>query len=178
MKKPLPGSTHQWRLFVRPFDENDLSLYNVIESVTFHLHESFQNAHRNITTPPFEITENGWGEFEAMIDITFKYNLGELHYKHSIVLFNSDKKQKNGLTHTMFDEIIFINPSEEAVKALYSQPDISFDWRSKINEKDCLNEEKEQMKKLLTSLRNLEKKTEEEYHKALSDVQHYNYDQN
>lgn len=180
LKKPIPNShTHQWRLFFRPFDESDLSLYNVIESVTFHLHESFQNAHRNITQPPFEITENGWGEFEAAIDIQFKYGLNNLQYKHTIVLFNSDKKPKNSLTHTIFDEIIFVNPPEEAAKALLAPPmNVPVDWRSRINEKDCLNEEKEQMKKILANLRNLEKKTEEEYHKTLSEIQHYPLEQN
>ena len=179
LKKAVPNSTHQWRLFVRPFDENDLSLYNVIESVTFHLHESFQNPHRMINQPPYEITEYGWGEFEAAISITFKYELKSLQYKHTIVLFNSDKKQKNAITHTMFDEIIFINPNEEAIRALNTPVGyLPFDWRSKINEKDCLNEEKELMKKLLMNLKNALKKSEEEYHKALVDVPHFQYDQN
>ena len=115
-------STHQWTLFIRPFDESDLSVYNVIDSVTFHLHESFQNSHRKVTQPPFQIIESGWGEFDAVIEVMFKYNLGSITYKHTIILFNQERKAKNAFTHVAFDQLIFINPSDEAILALNSSP--------------------------------------------------------
>ena len=48
----------------------DISYF--IEKVTFKLHPSFQQAVREVTSPPFEVTEKGWGEFEATIRIHFK----------------------------------------------------------------------------------------------------------
>lgn len=39
--------------------------------VQFKLHESYTDALRTVTKPPYEITETGWGEFEIIIKIYF-----------------------------------------------------------------------------------------------------------
>lgn len=39
--------------------------------VTFQLHHSFENANREITSQPFEVTEHGWGEFAIGIKVSF-----------------------------------------------------------------------------------------------------------
>lgn len=59
--------SHEWTLFVRGPNQEDLSL--VISKVVFQLHASFSQPVREYTQPPFEVTERGWGEFEAQIRI-------------------------------------------------------------------------------------------------------------
>lgn len=62
--------THEWTLFVRGPNNEDLS--TVISKVVFQLHASFAQPIREYTQPPFEVTERGWGEFEAQIRIHWK----------------------------------------------------------------------------------------------------------
>jgi YEATS domain-containing protein 4 len=40
--------------------------------VIFQLHASFAQPTRELTAPPFEVSERGWGEFEAQIRIIWK----------------------------------------------------------------------------------------------------------
>lgn len=65
-------ATHEWRLFVRPFDpHDDMSLY--IRSVRFHLHESYApNDVISVDKRPFELRMTGWGEFPARVEIIFQ----------------------------------------------------------------------------------------------------------
>jgi len=69
-KKADEFQTHQWTLYLRGPNNEDLSL--VISKVVFHLHPSFAQPVREISSPPFEVTEKGWGEFEAQIRIVWK----------------------------------------------------------------------------------------------------------
>jgi hypothetical protein len=69
-KKADDFQTHQWTLYVRGPNNEDLSL--VISKVIFQLHPSFAQPIRELTAPPFEVTERGWGEFEAQIRIIWK----------------------------------------------------------------------------------------------------------
>jgi len=43
-----------------------------VAKVVFQLHASFAQPIREYTEPPFEVTERGWGEFEAQIRIHWK----------------------------------------------------------------------------------------------------------
>jgi len=69
-KKADEFQTHQWTLYLRGANNEDLSV--CIQKVVFHLHASFQQPVREFTAPPFEVTEKGWGEFEAQIRIYWK----------------------------------------------------------------------------------------------------------
>ena len=69
-KKADEFQTHEWSLYVRGPNHEDLS--SVITSVVFTLHPSFAKPVRELTHPPFEVTERGWGEFEAQIRINWK----------------------------------------------------------------------------------------------------------
>ena len=60
--------THKWTLYVRSPDQK-FDLTQAISKVVFQLHASFPQPTRELTEPPFEITETGWGEFEAQIRI-------------------------------------------------------------------------------------------------------------
>jgi YEATS domain-containing protein 4 len=68
-KKADEFKTHQWTLYVRGPNNEDLS--GIIDKVVFQLHASFAEPMREILQPPFEVTECGWGEFEAQIRIVW-----------------------------------------------------------------------------------------------------------
>lgn len=63
------GHTHQWKVYVKPYNNEDMSLY--VKKVHFKLHDSYANPNRIVTKPPYEIIETGWGEFEVVIKIYF-----------------------------------------------------------------------------------------------------------
>jgi YEATS domain-containing protein 4 len=69
-KKADEFQTHEWTLFLRGPNNEDLS--TVVSKVVFQLHASFAQPIREYTEPPFEVTERGWGEFEAQIRIHWK----------------------------------------------------------------------------------------------------------
>lgn len=62
--------SHRWTLYLRGPNNEDLS--PAIAKVVFHLHASFAQPVRELTAAPFEVTETGWGEFEAQIRIVWK----------------------------------------------------------------------------------------------------------
>lgn len=49
----------------------------VVKRVVFQLHPSFNNPMRVIESPPFELTECGWGEFEIAISLFFHNDVCE-----------------------------------------------------------------------------------------------------
>ena len=65
----LPGteSMHRWTAYVRSADGHDLS--HAVERVIFTLHPTFAQPRRELTAPPFAITEMGWGAFDIGIAI-------------------------------------------------------------------------------------------------------------
>jgi YEATS domain-containing protein 4 len=68
--------THRWTLYVRSPDQTfDLGL--AISKVVFQLHPSFPQPTRELVEPPFEVTETGWGEFEASIRIVWRDDADE-----------------------------------------------------------------------------------------------------
>ena len=69
-KKADEYHTHRWTLFLRGPNNEDLSV--CIAKVVFQLHPSFAQPVRELTSPPYEVTEQGWGEFEAQIRIVWK----------------------------------------------------------------------------------------------------------
>jgi len=60
-------ATHTWTVYLRsPLNQN---LGQIIKKVTFNLHDSFANPNRDVKSPPFELSENGWGEFDILIEV-------------------------------------------------------------------------------------------------------------
>lgn len=86
-----PDLTHMWTLYVKAADPS------FIKSVTFKLHESFLN-NAVEKTFPFEISEQGWGEFTVGIRIyTVK---GTVTTTHLLRIHNVDQCER-------MDEIVF-----------------------------------------------------------------------
>lgn len=68
-KKADKESTHKWICYLRGHNNEDISYF--VSKVTFTLHSTFENSVRVISSPPFEIHEVGWGEFEINISVSF-----------------------------------------------------------------------------------------------------------
>ncbi|CAG0915197.1 unnamed protein product [Notodromas monacha] len=114
-KREDKGHTHQWTVYVRPYSNEDMSVW--VKKVQFTLHETFENRIRQITQPPYEVTETGWGEFDILITLFFNDPDCEdfVTLSHHVKLFPGKQdviiKAKNLLVSEVYDEIVFTNPS-------------------------------------------------------------------
>ena len=133
LKKPDNEHTHRWTVFVRGFNNEDISTY--VRKVVFKLHESFLQPNRGtnvyctfghlyynksflvVDKFPFEITETGWGEFQIQIKIFFNETGIEkpVILTHNLRLYEAgedlDLQIKNGCKPVLaehYDEIVRI----------------------------------------------------------------------
>jgi len=118
-KKAEDHSTHQWTLYLRGPNGEDLS--PAVAKVVFQLHPSFPQPVRELTAPPFEVTEQGWGEFEASIRIVWRDP-----EEKATVLLQPIKLYPPGappnatpanisdkpVVHETYDEVVFTDPRE------------------------------------------------------------------
>jgi YEATS domain-containing protein 4 len=127
-KKADELQTHEWTLFLRGPNHEDLS--PVISKVTFQLHQSFAQPTRELTTPPYRVTERGWGEFEAQIHIHWT-DTTEMTtiINHTIKLYPPGSPPNVMPTDTetpvlaeTYDEVVFTDPSESFFRALTQVP--------------------------------------------------------
>jgi len=115
-KKAEEYSTHRWTLYVRGPQDEDLSTF--VEKIAFTLHPSFPDPVRVITTPPFEISETGWGEFEAGIRIFFRDNSEQpIDLFHQIRLYPPSTQpqlnSKKPVVSESYDEVLFTSPTRQ-----------------------------------------------------------------
>lgn len=113
--------THQWNLYLRGPNNEDLS--PVISKVIFQLHASFAQPVREFTAPPYEVTEKGWGEFEANIRIVWK----DPQEKTTMVSHMIRLYQPGAVTNAVgdkpvvaetYEEVVFTNPNEKFLNSL------------------------------------------------------------
>ncbi|CAN0063526.1 unnamed protein product [Scytosiphon promiscuus] len=126
-KKQSEFVTHKWTLFVRGPNGEDISYF--VSKVVFTLHPSFAEATREITSPPFEVTEMGWGEFEAKMTMHFKDPsekpvdvLHQLRLYHDPATGTTQPKKasedKRAVVSEFYDEVVFTDPYEEMYNTL------------------------------------------------------------
>lgn len=65
--------SHEWTVYVRGLFNESKYLADCIESVRFFLDASFTPSERLVTSPPFELTEVGWGEFIVKVSIQLRH---------------------------------------------------------------------------------------------------------
>ena len=89
-KRESDGHTHEWTVYFKPYDNEDMS--NYIKKVQFKLHESYANPNRVVSKPPYEVSETGWGEFEVQVKIHFNDAANEkpLIFYHVLKLFHGN----------------------------------------------------------------------------------------
>lgn len=51
--------------FFKPLLE-DIDLTSIIKKITFKLHETYDNPIRTLESPPYQITETGWGNLKLL----------------------------------------------------------------------------------------------------------------
>ena len=144
-----PDHTHRWTVAVRsaasPEGKPDTTggaddLTHFIKRVNFKLHETYSQPNRSVETPPFEVTETGWGEFDIPIRITFVSESGEKaitlihHLKlHPWLPTTPDPTATPGAVAAVpqnrdpihawqYDEIVFTDPPTAFMKILAEHP--------------------------------------------------------
>jgi YEATS domain-containing protein 4 len=131
-KKADELQTHEWTLFIRGPNQHDDHLSSVVISkVVFQLHPSFAQPIRELTEPPYEVTERGWGEFEAQIRIHWKDPTEQTTIlNHTIKLYPQGTPAPNNsnallqqstekpVLAEMYDEVVFTDPTESFFKSL------------------------------------------------------------
>jgi YEATS domain-containing protein 4 len=130
LKEKHNDSSHKWTVYVRGLNNEDMSYF--IKSVTFKLHDSFKDPVRVIHTPPYEVTEYGWGEFAIQIIIAFKDQADEVPVviTHNLKLFLDPKdiKEKKEANHKKpvmseaYDELVFVEPTQQFYAMLNMEP--------------------------------------------------------
>ncbi|CAK9156490.1 unnamed protein product [Ilex paraguariensis] len=118
--------SHKWTVYVRSATNEDLSI--VIDRAVFQLHSSFNNPMRVVESPPFELSESGWGEFEIAITLHFHSDVCDkpLHLYHHLKLYPEDESgpmsTKKPVTVEAYDEIVFTEPSESFFARVQNHP--------------------------------------------------------
>ena len=112
-KREEDGHTHSWTVYVKPYNNEDMSVY--VKKIQFKLHDSYATPIRVVTKPPYEVTETGWGEFEVVIKVFF-HDTGErpVTIYHALKLFQTDSNivlSKYNIVSESYDEMIFQDPS-------------------------------------------------------------------
>ncbi|KAL4182400.1 hypothetical protein AMTRI_Chr11g149820 [Amborella trichopoda] len=115
-KKANEYNSHKWTVYIRGATNEDLSV--AIKRVVFQLHPSFNNPIRSVESPPFELSESGWGEFEIAITVHFHSDVSDkpLDLFHHLKLYPEDESgpqsTKKPVVVESYDEIVFSEPSE------------------------------------------------------------------
>ncbi|OAO17778.1 hypothetical protein AV274_0454 [Blastocystis sp. ATCC 50177/Nand II] len=108
------SNMYDWKVYIRGVNGEDMSTF--IKSATFTLHASFRQNQRVIDHFPFEVREQGWGEFEVEVKVEFK-NDAELPvtFTHFLKLhpFNGEPSRENvPVVNEYYDEFVFNDPTE------------------------------------------------------------------
>ncbi|EGD81713.1 hypothetical protein PTSG_02424 [Salpingoeca rosetta] len=168
-RSPDSPHTHEWKLYVQSATNEPLE--NFVKKVTFTLHPSFKPPTRVVDKPPFQVVENGWGEFEAQIKIQFHpTTLKSMTLRHIVRLFPSDKTitaDDNSVVAESFDELVFSNPSDSMAKYLNKEPSPMLQPRAR----DYAAVETQQLKAIQAAKADLEAQMAavQKQHKALEE---------
>lgn len=92
----------------------------MVSKVVFGLHTSFKQPTRTVESPPYEVTETGWGEFDITITVHFQPDANEkpLELAHMLKLYEDGHQQgapqstKKPVVSEKYDEVVFLEPEE------------------------------------------------------------------
>lgn len=125
-KKASENQSHKWTVYIRGATNEDLGV--VIKRAVFQLHSSFNNPTRVIESPPFELSECGWGEFEIAITLYFHSDVCDkpLNLYHHLKLYPEEESgplsTKKPVVVESYDEIVFPEPSDAFVARVQNHP--------------------------------------------------------
>ncbi|KAG6489058.1 transcription initiation factor TFIID subunit 14b-like [Zingiber officinale] len=125
-KKASEYNSHKWTVYVRSATNEDLSV--IIKRAVFQLHPSFNNPTRVVDSPPFELSESGWGEFEIAIKLFFHSDVcdKQLELYHQLKLFPEEESgpqsTKKPVVAESYDEIVFYEPTKSFFARVQNHP--------------------------------------------------------
>ncbi|OIV94840.1 hypothetical protein TanjilG_22037 [Lupinus angustifolius] len=125
-RKASESQSHKWTVYVRGASNEDLGA--VIKKVVFQLHPSFNNPTRVIESPPFELSECGWGEFEIHITLFLQNDAcdKQLDLYHHLKLYPEDESgpqsTKKPVVVESYNEIVFPEPSDGFLARVLNHP--------------------------------------------------------
>ncbi|XP_048230010.1 transcription initiation factor TFIID subunit 14b isoform X2 [Ricinus communis] len=125
-RKASETQSHRWTVYVRGATNEDIGV--VIKRVVFQLHPSFSNPTRVVESPPFELSECGWGEFEIAITLYFHSDVcnEQLDLYHQLKLYPEDEtgpqSTKKPVVVESYNEIVFPDPSENFLARVQNHP--------------------------------------------------------
>ncbi|KAM0677257.1 YEATS domain-containing protein 4 [Binucleata daphniae] len=140
------AATHAWTCYVRsPFN----TPMNYIQNVTFKLHETFKTP-VIVKEYPFEINNEGWGEFTIHIKINFvDPNERSLNTTHYLVLHEGEE-----VVNEKYEEIVFKSPTKNMLKILNGQ---------EVKTKEFIEGENEEEKLIDNAILKMVEKFENEF---------------
>jgi len=112
-KNAKDHATHKWTAYFRHADNEDIT--DIVKKVVFKLHESFADPTRDLYSGPYEVTEQGWGEFNIMVQIYFVDETrfeGPLEIVHSLKLYHTDPNKTGPVATETFEEVVIPEPTE------------------------------------------------------------------
>ncbi|GAM27571.1 hypothetical protein SAMD00019534_107470 [Acytostelium subglobosum LB1] len=144
--------THKWSAYIRGINNEELPF---IKKVVFHLHASFKNPNRAVESPPFEMSETGWGEFDLGVTLYFAdpaekpldlFHLLRLHPPDGI-------KTKQPVVSETLDVILFRDPTESFYQLikLPEKPPEQSNHALKLTEQKLTLQEQTEINKLVDS---------------------------
>ncbi|KAH7646672.1 YEATS domain-containing protein 4 Gas41 [Dermatophagoides farinae] len=153
------GHTHEWKVYLRLYNNEDSSGY--IKKVQFKLHDSYATQIRVCNEPPYEVDETGWGEFEVVIKIYFvDPSERPVTIYHMLKLFKIEPGAAPGggpmpvftdyLVSEFYDELIFSEPSTTMMQLLKSAPPLPPSIRSQF-ETDFEEKKNETLQAILSA---------------------------
>ncbi|CDK26132.1 unnamed protein product [Kuraishia capsulata CBS 1993] len=156
--------THLWTVFVRDPNGKDLSYF--IKKVVFKLHDTYDSPTRSIESPPFEVTETGWGEFEIGIKIYFVSESSEknLSLFHHLKLhpFNREGEPPAVVESVLYEEVVFNEPTEKMFGILTSTPGSLLPFKNDAEHKFSKEMEMQELDRLKHALSEVMKQVNEQ----------------
>ncbi|CAL5225477.1 g8299 [Coccomyxa viridis] len=113
-KKATETQSHKWYLYLRGLNNEDIG--HIVKKAVFNLHPTFPNPQREVTAPPFEIEEHGWGEFEVNVVLHFADDSQEqpIEIYHKLKLYDeadpNNPSAKKPVLNEQYEELIFSEP--------------------------------------------------------------------
>ncbi|KAL3527203.1 hypothetical protein ACH5RR_011859 [Cinchona calisaya] len=127
-RKASETQSHRWTVYVRGATNEDLGI--VIKRAVFQLHPSFNNPVRVVESPPFELSECGWGEFEIAISLFFHNDVcdKQLDLYHHLKLYAEEgsgpQSIKKPVVVETYNEIVFPEPPANFLVRVQNHPAI------------------------------------------------------
>ncbi|PFH36964.1 putative Gas41 [Besnoitia besnoiti] len=121
-KKKYNDMTHKWTCLLRALNGEDLTY--CVKKVVFELDPSFVNPKRTLSSPPYEVSEAGWGEFQICVKVYFlDESLPPAELRHFLRL-NPDGGQVVGpcVASETLDEVLIHEPKESFYDVLMEGP--------------------------------------------------------